>query len=178
MTTPRKLGNLNTKQNYLADTVLGAIDGCVTTFAVVAGVTGAGFPTLVAIVLGLANLIGDGVSMAVSNYEATQSRMADTSYQHNPFWAACTTFVSFMISGALPLIPLMLDLSPQQAFYWSTSVAGSVFFSIGILKGVVLGKALLSSGIKTFLTGGSAAALAYVVGYLAQMFIGKTTVIF
>ena len=59
---------------YLSDAVLGGIDGCVTTFAVVAGAVGAGFPTAVALVLGFANLVADGFSMAVSNYEAIDAR--------------------------------------------------------------------------------------------------------
>lgn len=52
----------------LGDFVLGAIDGTVTTFAIVAGVTGAGLPVGAAIVLGLANVLADGFSMAVGNY--------------------------------------------------------------------------------------------------------------
>jgi vacuolar iron transporter family protein len=53
--------------------VLGGIDGCVTTFAVVSGAVGAGFAPVVALVLGFANLIADGFSMAVSNYEAIRA---------------------------------------------------------------------------------------------------------
>jgi VIT1/CCC1 family predicted Fe2+/Mn2+ transporter len=63
----------STRHNYLGDAVLGAIDGCVTTFAVVAAAVGAGFPRGVAIVLGFANLFADGFSMAVGNYQATCS---------------------------------------------------------------------------------------------------------
>ena len=55
-------------QSYLRDLVYGAIDGTVTTFAVVSGVAGAGLATNVVIILGLANLIGDGFSMAASNF--------------------------------------------------------------------------------------------------------------
>ncbi|MFQ5670054.1 MAG: VIT1/CCC1 transporter family protein [Acidobacteriota bacterium] len=63
------------RHSYLGDAVLGGIDGCVTTFAVVAGCAGGGFPATVAIVLGFANLLADGFSMAVSNYQATRSRI-------------------------------------------------------------------------------------------------------
>ena len=59
--------------SYLGDLVLGAIDGTVTTFAVVAGVAGAGLGATVAIVLGIANLIADGFSMAVGNYLSAKS---------------------------------------------------------------------------------------------------------
>ena len=61
-------------QSYLRDFVYGAIDGTVTTFAVVAGVVGADMPTSVIIVLGAANLVADGFSMAVSNYLGTKSQ--------------------------------------------------------------------------------------------------------
>src|SRR5687768_11685329 len=61
--------------SYLGDFVLGAIDGTVTTFAVVAGVTGAELPNRVAIILGLANLCADGFSMAVSNYLGARSEV-------------------------------------------------------------------------------------------------------
>lgn len=59
--------------NYLRDFVYGAIDGTVTTFAVVSGVAGAGLSTGIIIILGLANLVGDGFSMAASNYLGTKS---------------------------------------------------------------------------------------------------------
>jgi VIT1/CCC1 family predicted Fe2+/Mn2+ transporter len=61
------------RSSYLGDAVLGAIDGCVTTFAVVAGAAGANLPRSVAIILGFANLLADGFSMAVSNYQRNQS---------------------------------------------------------------------------------------------------------
>jgi VIT1/CCC1 family predicted Fe2+/Mn2+ transporter len=61
------------KHSYLRDFVYGAIDGTVTTFAVVSGVAGAGLPSGVVIVLGLANLIGDGFSMAVGNFQGTRA---------------------------------------------------------------------------------------------------------
>lgn len=59
--------------NDLGDAILGAIDGCVTTFAVVAGVVGGGLHPHVALILGFSNLLADGFSMAVSNYQSTKS---------------------------------------------------------------------------------------------------------
>lgn len=58
---------------YIRDFVYGGIDGAVTTFAVVTGVAGAGFSSTVIIVLGLANILADGFSMAVSNYLGTKA---------------------------------------------------------------------------------------------------------
>lgn len=61
---------LNAKpvHSYLRDFTYGAIDGAVTTFAVVAGVAGAGLAPAIVIILGVANLIADGFSMAASNF--------------------------------------------------------------------------------------------------------------
>jgi len=60
-------------QAYLRDFIYGAVDGIVTTFAVVAGVAGAQLSAGIVIVLGVANLLGDGFSMAVSNYLGTRA---------------------------------------------------------------------------------------------------------
>lgn len=54
-------------RSYLRDFVYGAIDGIVTTFAVVAGVAGAGLEDRIVIILGAANLFADGFSMAMGN---------------------------------------------------------------------------------------------------------------
>ena len=59
--------------SYLGDFVYGAIDGTVTTFAVVAGAAGAGLGPAVVIILGVSNLVADGFSMAVSNYLGTRA---------------------------------------------------------------------------------------------------------
>ncbi|QHL86026.1 hypothetical protein GU926_00625 [Nibribacter ruber] len=59
--------------SYLKDFIYGAVDGAVTTFAVVSGVAGANLAPQVVIILGMANLLADGFSMAVSNYLGTRT---------------------------------------------------------------------------------------------------------
>lgn len=68
-----RLGRLPAQEHrefpsYLRDAVLGAVDGTVTTFAVVAGAVGASLAAPIVLVLGLANLFADGLSMGISNY--------------------------------------------------------------------------------------------------------------
>ncbi len=64
-------------RGYLRDTVYGAIDGSVTTFAIVAGVAGAGLSPFVILALGFANVLADGFSMAVGNYSGTKAELDD-----------------------------------------------------------------------------------------------------
>lgn len=58
---------------YLKDAVYAANDGIVTTFAVVAGVVGASLNPVVILILGFANLLADGFSMATGNYLGTSA---------------------------------------------------------------------------------------------------------
>jgi VIT1/CCC1 family predicted Fe2+/Mn2+ transporter len=54
--------------------VYGAIDGTITTFAIVTGVVGASLSPSVIIILGFANLFADGFSMAIGNYLAVKTQ--------------------------------------------------------------------------------------------------------
>lgn len=53
---------------YIEDFVLGANDGIITTFAVVAAVTGGALSSAIILILGFANLLADAVSMGASSY--------------------------------------------------------------------------------------------------------------
>lgn len=61
------------KAHYLREWVYGGIDGVVTTFAIVAGVTGASLSPAIVVILGIANLIGDGFSMAAGAYSSAKT---------------------------------------------------------------------------------------------------------
>src|SRR5688572_5032451 len=56
------------RHNYVGDFILGAVDGAVTTFAIVAGAAGAGLSNSIVLVLGMANVLADGLSMAAGNF--------------------------------------------------------------------------------------------------------------
>ena len=58
---------------YIRDIVYGANDGIITTFAVVAGVAGAQLNSKIVLILGFANLLADGLAMAIGNYLGTKS---------------------------------------------------------------------------------------------------------
>lgn len=61
------------RHSYLRDWIYGGIDGAVTTFAVVAGVVGAELSTSIILIIGAANIIADGFSMAASNFLGTRA---------------------------------------------------------------------------------------------------------
>jgi len=58
---------------YIGDLVYGGLDGIVTTFAIVSGVAGAELGAGVILILGLANLLADGLSMAAGAFLSSKS---------------------------------------------------------------------------------------------------------
>lgn len=60
-------------ESYLPEVVYGSVDGIVTTFAVVAGAAGADLGLDIVLILGLANLFADGLSMSIGSYLSKKS---------------------------------------------------------------------------------------------------------
>jgi VIT1/CCC1 family predicted Fe2+/Mn2+ transporter len=88
-----------------------------------------------------------------------------------PLDTATSTIFGFVIIGIIPLIPFLfiyltgISLNSESFTYSiiSTSVA---FFLIGIIKGRIVKKPIIRSGLVTLFVGGIAATAAYLVGNL------------
>ena len=65
--------NFRMNSDYVKSMVYGGLDGIITTFAVVSGVTGGALDFKIVIVLGFSNLLADGLSMAVGDYLSSKS---------------------------------------------------------------------------------------------------------
>lgn len=173
----------NLFSKYIAQFVYGAVDGTVTTFAVIAAAAGGGLPSKVVIIMGLANLIADGFSMGASAFLSDQSeddldRRRRRKHVHNrPLNDAIATFSAFVVVGFIPMIIYVIDVAanlqidPQFLFKISAIMAGVTFIIIGAAKGKVSGANMLRSTIETFTLGAVAAVLAYSLGdILARLF--------
>jgi VIT1/CCC1 family predicted Fe2+/Mn2+ transporter len=91
----------------------------------------------------------------------------------NPLRSGAVTFAAFVLIGVIPLLPLLITtLSVPTQLYASVALAAVVFFAIGSLKSLVFGQPAIKSGLATLLTGGAAAGIAYVVGYLLRSAFG------
>lgn len=94
-----------------------------------------------------------------------------------PLDAAITTFAAFNLVGLVPLIPFVFlhvsgfVFSTEHAFLYSVLFTGLSFFIIGIVRGKIVNKSLLRTGINTLAVGGFAATVAYIVGYLLGMMV-------
>ncbi|HCF59901.1 MAG TPA: hypothetical protein DFS52_18150, partial [Myxococcales bacterium] len=106
--------------HYLRDIVYGANDGVITTLAVIAGASGASFSREVGIILGLANLIADGISMGTSNYLALRSELEQTHVSiqlEKPWRHGTATILAFVASGSVPLFAFLTPLPPGPLLF-------------------------------------------------------------
>jgi VIT1/CCC1 family predicted Fe2+/Mn2+ transporter len=88
----------------------------------------------------------------------------------NPRQSSVSTFVGFNVVGLIPLIPFMIFMIigievNSEAFVYSTVSVFAAFFLVGMIKGKIVKKSMLYSGISTLIIGGIAAVVAYLVGY-------------
>ena len=88
----------------------------------------------------------------------------------NPMQSSVSTFVGFNLVGLIPLIPFMIFMIigievNSEAFVYSTVSVLAAFFLVGMIKGKIVKKSMLYSGINTLIIGGIAAVVAYLVGY-------------
>lgn len=59
--------------DFIKSAVYGGLDGMITTFSVVMASEGASLTTIVVLTMGIANLIGDGISMALGDYLSSKA---------------------------------------------------------------------------------------------------------
>ncbi len=127
-------------QHYIRDLVYGANDGIITTFAVVAGVTGGTLAPITVLVLGVANLLADGLSMGVGNYLGIRSDERVREAQQLPEQEAfpvrhgLATFLAFVTAGAVPLVPYVFSAIAADRFLWSAILSLAVLFAVGAAR--------------------------------------------
>ena len=90
--------------------------------------------------------------------------------EKNPIQSSVSTFVGFNLIGLIPLIPfiifIIIGIEPNsEAFIYSTASVVIAFFVVGMIKGMIVKKSKIFSGINTVIIGGVAAIVAYIVGY-------------
>lgn len=168
--------SIHEKATLLGDAVFGANDGIITTFAVVAGATGANLSPNIIVILGFANLFADAISMASGNYlgvksalEYQDSKKVKVKHYHSPISHGLVTFGSFVIAGLLPLLPFVLKLGPR--FLLSAFVVGLSLFAVGSLRTLYSKKSWFTGGMEVLLIGGVAATVAYSIGFLLDKYV-------
>jgi VIT1/CCC1 family predicted Fe2+/Mn2+ transporter len=171
-------GTLQRARHYIRELVYGANDGLITTFAVVAGVAGGGLSASVILICGVANLLADGLSMAVGNYLSIRSHESVLEAQGLPeeetFPArhGLATFLAFVVAGILPLLPYVIAGEGATRFGWSIAMTLAGMFVVGALRSLISTVRWWVGGAEMLALGGAVAAIAYWSGAVVARLVG------
>jgi VIT1/CCC1 family predicted Fe2+/Mn2+ transporter len=174
----KPVGTVATLRHYLPDLVYGANDGIITTFAVVAGVAGGALSRQVVLVIGVANLLADGLSMAAGNYQAIRSREGVLRTQNlpgeesQPALHAFATFLAFLVAGAVPLLPYVWLGETTRDFPVAIAVTLGALTVVGVLRAIVTDGRWVRSAVEMCALGGAVAGVAYACGLVIARVAG------
>jgi vacuolar iron transporter family protein len=166
-------------RHYIRDVVYGANDGIITTFAVVAGVTGGALSTRAVLIVGVANLLADGLSMGVGNYlsirshESALAALGRPEEESRPFRHGLATLLAFVAAGAVPLLPYVLPAAASDRFTLSVVLTFLTLFAVGASRAVVTADRWWSAGLEMLLLGAAVAVAAYGSGALVASIVGS-----
>jgi VIT1/CCC1 family predicted Fe2+/Mn2+ transporter len=161
---PRELVQI--ARHYVRELIYGANDGAITTFAVVAGVAGGGLPLRAVLIVGAANMLADGLSMAVGNYlsirahESVLEAQGLAEEEAFPARHGAATFLAFVVAGVVPLVPYMIPGLPVDRFDLSIGLTLLALFAVGASRALI-------GEVRWWLAGGEMAALGAIVAAVA-----------
>ena len=160
-------------EHYLKDLVYGANDGIITTFAIVAGVTGAQLEPRIVLILGFANLFADGFSMGTSNFlsirsdEAVRAASGLGVSEPYPGRHSVATFLAFVVAGLVPLLSFVI-VPAGNNFAWAVGLTLGTLFVVGAARSFVTPAPWWRNGSEMLAIGSVAAAVSYGIGALVE----------
>jgi VIT1/CCC1 family predicted Fe2+/Mn2+ transporter len=171
-------GPFDIARHYVRDLVYGANDGLITTFAVVAGVTGGDLSSRALLVVGVANLFADGLSMGVGNYlgirsqEGVRAALDLPEEEAFPARHGLATLLAFVVAGAIPLAPFAWGHGGPAPLWASVGVTFGALFGIGALRSAITVDRWWRAGLEMLALGIAVALAAYLSGALIAGALG------
>ena len=160
-------GPTDIARHYIRELIYGANDGVITTFAVVAGVSGGGLPLSAVLIIGAANLFADGLSMGAGNYLSIRSHESVLEAQGAPeqeafpFRHGVATLIAFVGAGTVPLLPYALPAMFVDRFLLSFVFALLTLFLVGASRSLITNVRWWQGGLEMLALGGAVAAVSY-----------------
>lgn len=160
-------------QKYLPELIYGSNDGLITTFAIVSGVVGAQLSNSVVVILGLASLFADGISMAASDFLSERSDPEEKASRPVAARKGGVTFGGFVLIGAVPLVAYLIPIPDSVRFPLAAMMTLLTLFAVGAGRSAAHEDIhWLKGGIEMLLVGALAAGVAYGIGVLSSIIGG------
>lgn len=164
------------KASLFRNFVFGVEDSLVSTVGLLSGIAITDMPRGTILLTGTVLIFVEAVSMAAGSFlsessadEYAHAKKSSTT-QHPPLMNAAIMFVSYGLSGFVPLAPYLL-FPGQHALGFSIGASLIALLVLGLMGGKMSGSSLWRSAIRMVLIGG----LAISVGMVASLFVGRTS---
>ena len=151
----------------LRASILGGVDGVITSFAIVAGSSAASFDRHTVLVVGTSSVLADGLSMGVSEYLSSTSERAASGARGRarPLVLGVACFASFVACGFVPIVVFLLG---GQSLLACAMFALVELMLLGSGRTLFTSEPLLAGLVQTTTLGSLAGATAYGVGRLVH----------
>lgn len=87
--------------------------------------------------------------------------------------SATVTFLSFLLAGAVPLLPYIFFKDSSFTFFIAIAFTALALFFVGALRTVFTARNFFKAGFEMLFVGGIAATIAYLVGFILRSALGS-----
>lgn len=156
---------------YTRNFIFGAEDSLVSTVGLLTGITSAGVAQNEIIISGIVLICVEAFSMSVGSFlseRATEESLSGYNQKEsNSLTAAAIMFVSYLISGLVPLLPYLI-VTVDKAFWWSIVASLIALIVLGVVSAKILETKITRSALRMLVVGGLAIGLGVAVGMMIK----------
>jgi vacuolar iron transporter family protein len=159
---------------YLRSIIYGGVDGIITIFNIISGVTGAQLDTKIIIILGISSLFSDAVSMGMSDYLSLKAnKKLDKDLDMDENTSSMITFISFIIFGLIPLLTfiILLKMNQKNIFIKSLFATMVSLFILGSYQSKITKENYIKLGLTTSFHGLLASIVSYNIGKMINSYL-------
>jgi VIT1/CCC1 family predicted Fe2+/Mn2+ transporter len=152
-------------EDTLRPALLGAVDGLITTFVIIAGGVAGGVPKRSVLVIALSSLIADALSMGVSEGISSRAQMGTS--RSGAFMNGLACFSSFILLGSIPVGAYAASGSKDASEISSISVFVVMLVVIGCVRAHLTGESYKYAVLEVTGLGAAAGGVAYGIAKLS-----------
>jgi len=155
--------------SYLRNFIFGVEDSLVSTVGLLSGITTAGATRETVLTTGVILIFVEAISMAAGSFLSESEVEIYETHKDSPtrrsYIDAIIMFVSYIVSGCIPLLPYFL-FQHDTAFWVSIILSLITLLIIGIVGAKISGTRVWKNTARMVVIGGSAIAVGSIIGRL------------
>lgn len=158
------------RDEYLRSSLFGLEDALVSTTGMVVGISFGTANLKFILLAAFVTVSVEAVSMAAGEFLSDEAvhELDKKTQKDNTFLSAVVMFLSYLLGGLIPVIPVIL-LPHTQAIIGSIVAAFTGLFILGFIKGKIVKVDKIRSAFEMLIIGGLAAGIGIIVGLILKI---------